>query len=59
MSTNKKLTSLEKRRITLFKKKYSSKDIKIIIKNLSGIGSNIIIEDEYGNIEDVTDVSCW
>ena len=59
MSTNKKLTSLEKRRITLFKKKYSSKDIKIIIKNLSGIGSNIIIEDEYGNIEDITDVSCW
>ncbi len=56
---NKKLTSLEKRRITLFKKKYSSKDIKIIIKNLSGIGSNIIIEDEYGNIEDITDVSCW
>ena len=59
MSTNKKLTSLEKRRITLFKKKYSSKDIKIIIKNLSGIGSNIIIEDEYGNIEDITDISCW
>lgn len=59
MSINKKLTSLEKRRITLFKKKYSSKDIKIIIKNLSGIGSNIIIEDEYGNIEDITDVSCW
>ena len=59
MSTNKKLTSLEKRRITLFKKKYNSKDIKIIIKNLSGIGSNIIIEDEYGNIEDITDVSCW
>lgn len=56
---NKKLTSLEKRRITLFKKKHSSKDIKIIIKNLSGIGSNIIIEDEYGNIEDITDVSCW
>lgn len=56
---NKKLTSLEKRRITLFKKKYNSEDIKIIIKNLSGIGSNIIIEDEYGNIEDITDVSCW
>ena len=56
---NKKLTSLEKRRITLFRKKYSSKNIKIIIKNLSGIGSNIIIEDEYGNIEDITDVSCW
>lgn len=56
---NKKLTSLEKRRITLFKKKYNSEDIKIIIKNLSGIGSNIIIEDEYGNIEDITDISCW
>ena len=59
MSINKKLTSLEKRRITLFKKKYNSEDIKIIIKNLSGIGSNIIIEDEYGNIEDITDISCW
>lgn len=59
MSINKKLTSLEKRRITLFKKRYSSKDIKIIIKNLSGIGSNVIIEDQYGNIEDITDVSCW
>lgn len=56
---NRKLTALEKRRITLFKKKYSSKDIKIIIKDSSGIGSNIIIEDEYGNIEDITDVSCW
>ena len=31
---NKKLTSLEKRRITLFKKKYNSKDIKIIITGL-------------------------